>query len=103
MSRDCSLTTHRIIVQPGKRLRLYRNPEDYRIPAQLEDAPDLGAGTFCAMLTKDNWLVIPGKGGLPLRKILGLRCIEEAWDYEIVVLLLRQPDGSWSKPIDDLE
>lgn len=98
----CSLSSYRITVHAGKRLVLYGNAKYRHEPRLLELGLGITAGTYDAERTADDWLIIPGHGGLPLRRTEGLHSFEDRLDQLIVRIERRQPDGSWVQ-LDELE
>lgn len=90
----------RITVLPGKTFCLYVNLDERDTPSRLNLGTSLPRGMpFIANCTEDGWLVVQGHGGMPFRKVPGLRCIEEAWEYEVIALEVG--DCGSFRPIED--
>jgi hypothetical protein len=98
--RPLKPATYRIIIQPGKRIRLYANPSLRDVPGMLESGPHLANTKLIMIRTADNWIISRAHGGFPVMKEPGLRSLEEAWEYELVEIE-RQVNGRYV-PVEGL-
>lgn len=92
-----SLYKVRVRVLPDKRVYVYDSDDaGLTNPRKAGELPD--DEVYTPLCTDDGWLVFRGFGCLPYSKnpsTLRIFTLEEAWDFGLVEVERRQPDGRW--------